>query len=68
MTTSTDMPHARLGSYGKAVHQLRLHERYPGVGGPWDWGVSLCGGWAGEARVTDEKISCRACLQATRKE
>lgn len=53
---------ARIGNYGRAVHQLDRYETPATHGRLVQWGASLCGPWAGEARVTDEPVTCRACL------
>ena len=55
---------ARIGSYGKVVHRLATYEDPANHGRLCQWGASLCGQWAGEARVTDEPVTCRACLRA----
>jgi len=55
---------ARIGSYGKMVHRLARHESPVAHGRLCWWGVSLCDQWAGEARVTDEPVTCRGCLRA----
>lgn len=50
---------ARLGEYGKAVHVLeQCRERHePSTS---YWGASICGR-AGEARLTDEPVTCGEC-------
>ena len=64
-------PRARIGFYGRAVHALSeclrrgemipMRPDAPLVRATADWGASLYGSWAGEARLTDEPISCRRC-------
>ena len=46
---------ARIGGNGKAVHRLQEYDSNVG------WGVSVCGCWAGLARLTKELTTCREC-------
>jgi hypothetical protein len=55
---------ARIGRSGKAVHRLAQYESPATHGRLYQWGASLCGLWAGEARATGEAVTCRACLRA----
>ena len=50
---------ARLGSHGRAVHALEFRVL---DGNPTGyWGVSICRQADGEARLTEEPVTCGEC-------
>ena len=69
MPAQSDPLRARLGSHGRAVHALAQHSLWPPVPPGtccWYWGVSLCGRWAGEVRMTEDPVTCGECRRRMR--
>lgn len=54
------MLHGRIGSYGKHVHVVEELALLPD--GTY-YGVSPCKVWAGEARLTEEPVTCPKCKE-----